>query len=379
MSFYSDSYFGLNVDGGTNLIKCIRISSLSAALLVQCIIGITAVRKMRKNRNLNVVLTSLFLMCLFCACAFSVCLIALHSAWGHQGDDYDMGITQQIVYFIHCLSIGCFFTTLLLIFSRRLYVIFKDTVYRMSSAQIIMFKVIEWVGLIAWIVFSVLVSFTSLWRNRIVQSMLYVVLCLYMIGCILALHLFVLNLSRLAKTLGITSNLRMIVTDSQNGRTSKPDDIKLRPQQRDLSNLAAKSMLLFMIAIGSTIISDVIIAFGINFNSGLRDCIYDWDLCVNLWCIYLQFAFAKDHYKKCCGCCDRRLRRWTSKETQRRIYKHSMDLMQGKSQDGSISPQLSISPVSSNSMPAPNTLSIPDISSSGGMQNEVDVAAAGSD
>merc|ERR1719362_1753155 len=41
------------------------------------------------------------------------------------------------------------------------------------------------------------------------------------------------------------------------------------------------------------------------------------DLIVNLMCIYLQFAFAKELYFKLCGCCDRQCRRVTQRKSKR--------------------------------------------------------------
>merc|ERR1712187_74826 len=67
-----------------------------------------------------------------------------------------------------------------------------------------------------------------------------------------------------------------------------------------------------MILFASAIISSVVfmmLSFTVNYESGLRGVFYVADLTVNLWCIYLQFSFAKDHYQRCCGFCGKLCRK----------------------------------------------------------------------
>ena len=51
--------------------------------------------------------------------------------------------------------------------------------------------------------------------------------------------------------------------------------------------------------------------------------LYCMDFFINLLCLYLQFAFAADHYRKCCGFLDSPCRAMVSKRTKRDIHRLS--------------------------------------------------------
>merc|ERR1712150_345246 len=99
-------------------------------------------------------------------------------------------------------------------------------------------------------------------------------------------------------------------------------------QQQTLSDLSSKYTMLFVIALVSTILFHFMILL---VNVYLRSNFMVIDLCINLWCVYLQFAFAKDHYVKCCGYCDARCRNYNSRRTRKTIHKLSMELSIDKS------------------------------------------------
>merc|ERR1712045_121383 len=55
-------------------------------------------------------------------------------------------------------------------------------------------------------------------------------------------------------------------------------------------------------------------------------CVAASSCCVNLWCLYLQFAFAATSYQRCCGWCDIRCRDCGRNRMKTLIYRNSNDL-----------------------------------------------------
>merc|ERR1711879_790950 len=98
---------------------------------------------------------------------------------------------------------------------------------------------------------------------------------------------------------------------------------ELDPQQQQLSDVAAKYMMLFAIAMGTTILIYGL-SSSVELPGELRHSLMEIDLSVNLLCIYVQFAFAKDHYGRCCGCCDKRFNGIVSRRMEVVIKKHMM-------------------------------------------------------
>merc|ERR1711879_184277 len=108
-----------------------------------------------------------------------------------------------------------------------------------------------------------------------------------------------------------------------------PNDVELNRQQQTYSDLSAKSMMLFGIAIMSSILLFSLM-FTVEAESGMRAIFLMIDFCINLWCIYLQFTFAKKQYKKCCGWCDRRCKGCMLYRTRRMIHAHDLSMFQKK-------------------------------------------------
>merc|ERR1711941_120302 len=79
---------------------------------------------------------------------------------------------------------------------------------------------------------------------------------------------------------------------------------------------------------GFTITSSILcVLLMLSVDIGRRAPFLTLDFCVNLWCMYLQFAFAKKHYMKCCGWCDERCRNFGLKRTQKIFDKNSNELI----------------------------------------------------
>ena len=116
-----------------------------------------------------------------------------------------------------------------------------------------------------------------------------------------------------------------------------PIDMKLKPQQQKLAALAIKSMLLFVIQISSTIFISCILSFA--FPRTLWEAFYVIDLTINYFCAYLQFAFAMEHYRKCCGFCDDKFRRIMFNRIKREMSNHSTSQSQAKTGEAPVRSQ----------------------------------------
>ena len=322
----SEGYLNLDIDPTSNGARIINTSIRITTLLLQCTIGVIAIIKMRRHRHINMTFNVCFMMCLLFACAISVSSLSLLFTFGYWDMETirnDIGLS--IVFFINFMSIGCFFLSVLAIFVLKLYLTFRESAYQMSSLMIIVFGVIICMmficslllsSLFFWVPFSVWI-----WAHN---TLFIIGGTLYVVGCVLAVSFFISNLSKLAKAQRISL---------YKSNVSK-EDIKLNPQQRKLSDLAAKYMMLFVIEIGSSIFN-IILVLAVNATSGLRVTMFTIDAVVNLFCIYLQFAFAENHYRKCCGYCDRRFRRAISTRTRTAVYKHTLESIDSISDEGS--------------------------------------------
>ena len=323
-----EGYLKLNIDPTSAGAKIINTSIRIAALLLQCAIEVIAIIKMRRHRHINMTFNVCFMLCLLFACANNVSSLSLlftFEYWDVEVIRNDVGLST--VFFINFMSIGCFFLSILAIFVLKLYLTFKESVYRMSSLMMIVFGVIICVMFICilvissfffWVPFSV-----WFWAHN---TLFILCTTLYVIGCVLAVSFFISNLSKLAKARRISLYKSSV----------RKEDIKLNPQQQQLSDIAAKYVMLFSIEIGSSLFS-MMLVLAVNVTSGLRVTMFTIDVFINLFCIYLQFAFAGNHYRKCCGYCDRRFRGAIAMRTRTAIYKHTLESMDMKSDEGGAS------------------------------------------
>ena len=132
----------------------------------------------------------------------------------------------------------------------------------------------------------------------------------YLIGSASAVRLFVANLSELMR---LQSGSQRKVSDS-------PKDIALNAKQQRTLHLSSRYILLFLVAILSTILAFLSVQTWPN----LLALFWSIDLCVNVWCLYLQFAFAADHYRKCCGCLDTCCTSMVAGSARRSIHRDSL-------------------------------------------------------
>merc|ERR1740123_2208157 len=98
------------------------------------------------------------------------------------------------------------------------------------------------------------------------------------------------------------------------------DEVNLDKNQQGYSDLAARYLLLFAVAICSDS-ACYFLAFGFSSHSGLRYFVMAVDYTVNISCVYLQFSFANKQYQRYCGCMDALFRRQITKRTRTSIHR----------------------------------------------------------
>merc|ERR1719189_736248 len=118
--------------------------------------------------------------------------------------DNDTALT--ILQFNELLFIGLFQCSVLLTFIVRLYVTFKPSTYRMSNKLIVMFVVIMTLMTLSWFAFCPVFVFTDI-ANSELSPIAISFFFLYVIGCVLAVHFFVSNLSQLIESRVTTPRL----------------------------------------------------------------------------------------------------------------------------------------------------------------------------
>lgn len=298
---HSEDAFSLNESDHEPPDMTMNVISLvihSIALMVQIIIGITALSKISRVKGINKGLTALFIFNLFCGCSYTISTFI------------DIANASPTIEFIQWVCLGYFFQSLLWTLVFRLHTTFKQSTYRMSRRTMLIFIMIMFPGTIGWLIWPALLVYTDT-NQWIVLSVVGVLDILYFIGCVLAVIVFVGNISKLMK-IGVTT--------PASPRNLSEKDIKLSIQQQRLSDLSAKYIMLFAMAIASTILLNIVAAFVF----ALRSAVWSIDLAVNILMLYLQFITAKVHYQKWCGFCDRKCREFMSKRTKTEIYRHSI-------------------------------------------------------
>merc|ERR550525_1402745 len=98
--------------------------------------------------------------------------------------------------------------------------------------------------------------------------------------------------------------------------------IQLDSRQQQLSDVASKYMMLFAMAMFSSVLTYSTLLYIVNLDSGLRHSFSAMDTTVSLYCIALQFTFATKHYNKVCAFCDRKCMDIGSQRTKRIIHRH---------------------------------------------------------
>ena len=229
-------------------------------------------------------------------------------------DDVGGDHIEKIIEFVTVVSFGFFFQSLLWTFVFRLYITFKESDHPISPKLIVVFIGIIFIELAGWIVFCALFVFMEDTNPLISFSLGLSLLFLYIIGSGLAVIGYISKLSNLANRERTLINLNLSARH-----------IELDRAQQSITTLSAKYLLLFAIAIGSTILMNISSYF-VNIGSGLRSPILALDMCINTFCIFLQFSFAGNQYRKCCGYCHAKCSGRMALRTKNGMYQHAMTM-----------------------------------------------------
>jgi len=308
----------------------IELSGVGIAFMILLMIGALAFYKMQQHPDSGRTLKFMFLLSFLSATSWLICSI-VGATLALTSDSNKLLSVQtafiKISYVSHpsipfvvysqIVLLNLFTTTLLATLVLRLHVTFRETVYKMTANTVRLFVVIFiilFVSGLSWLIALILMfndheNIDSIFGLLDVGSFFIV----YNLGSFLAVRFFVNNLNKLAVS---RVNSQRDVT-----RTPSADAIQLNKHQQKLLNLSAKYILLFVVSILSTILSTVLVLF---VSTEMADLFVSIDLCINLFCLYLQFAFAAGHYKKCCFRLDSRCRKTVSNRVKRAIHRNAL-------------------------------------------------------
>lgn len=179
----------------------------------------------------------------------------------------------------------------------RLWVTFEGSALEISKKTIYLFVII-FVFQFVTITINSIGNYSIVYVDGnigwfLVLFALFLGLPLYIIGCVLAVRLFVKRLSETAR----------MQANSQHDLSLEAEDLSLNSRQQKLLFLSAKYMLLFLVAILST---GLTFCFSYIVSLKLSIVFASFDVCVNLFCLCLQFKFAGKYYRKYCGYLDSR-------------------------------------------------------------------------
>ena len=247
-----DGYFNLWSESFESTTNPISLALKAFVLITQCTIGIMGVYKMLQRSKGNKVgsgTQNLFISSWLLA---SICTTIgiIHIVLGYCSID-----TKVITTFIFSVSYGFFFISLLSTLAWRLHVTFNESVYRMSPFirySFIALLIFLSIGSVANAVPVLILDYFH-WKSILVYTST-ILLILYFISSGLAVYVFACNLSKLAKSR--STSMRDIGIDPKKA-------VQLTRQQQDLSDLAARYIMLFLIAITSTALS--LVSFEITY------------------------------------------------------------------------------------------------------------------
>ena len=314
MSFLTEGYLHLNIDGSSPTVRYISISIQSTAFLIQFVICMVAIVAIRRNPQTNWVLKIFFLASAFAALLTSITSPLMDVFRGENDfveavQDHNMNIGFKITSFIWNISGTCFLVSILCTVIVKLYLTFKQTAFKMSMIRLNMVIPIFCMFMLTYSVLHFIFGVYGLGWVLLLSSFL-----LYIAGCFFAVYCFVTRLLALA----------MFQATTPRNMDVAPGDRSLNLNQQQLADLATKTMMLFGFQITSTIL--IICALALALPWVMRRNVYCIDITINLFCSYLQFAWAEKHYRKCCGCCDDIFRSVTSKWIRRKIFAHSTSM-----------------------------------------------------
>ena len=303
----------------------IEIVGMMITFIIHLFIGVIAYLKMRSTESkFRVELVFLFFVCFITALLFTGGRVSANIIYLISGANPLTPMIFLICEYIYYFFVDMLFVTLVI----RLYVVFKGTSLEMTKKTVYSFVIL----LVFWNILLIFCGFGLYYAEYVNEktgtilyySALFPSFVLYVAGAALAVQLFVKNLSTVAKM----QNL------SPRASSKQADDIPLNAKQMNVLRLSAKYILLYFVAVFSSGLAFSLFHIVSQEYSGI---FFSVDLCVNLSCLYLQFAFAKRHYLKCCGCLDSRCSAIVLKKTKMEMHRESMSVGQARTRTSAAS------------------------------------------
>ena len=315
MGGINEGYLNISIDGHKRVLNILCLIFESGVLLFHILIGIVAARKMLYTQDLNGTLNLVFICTLFWSMMADIGLIIWRFAW-----DLD-SFLWKISFALFFVGYNNFMISMLATLVLRLHLTFKGSIYRISSIASFIFSFV--LLLMFGILIKCAVDIFIVEREDWFANIYYIAIAwfiLYFIVSVVAVFMFIKRLVNLVKALNRTNTAVQC-------HTPTVKDIELDKRQQELSDLAAKYVMLYLIAVISMIL---MWGMSLSVHEMIRPAFLAIDLCINILCLYLQFSFADNHYRGCCGFCDKRFRGTMSFQTRNVIHKQSLELRDAK-------------------------------------------------
>lgn len=307
-------------DEAVKVIRIINISGSAIALIIELVIGTMMFTKLRnanngtkseKNKTSNT-LNYLFIS--------SFILAVLISTYNLTSSIISLIIEWQRKMWLPAVRNLCYWFLLLTLLGTlvmRLHVTFGHSAFKITIKTVYVFItifVLEFLICILWGIGAIFDSNGDFDTGGTIREVSVILFSsLYIIGSAFAVSLFVVKLSKIAR----------LQVASQGTLPVSPQDIELNTRQQQMLDVSARYILLFFIAALSSILYVVLLN---TISRKLGGFFFGIEFCVNLLCLYLQFAFAAEHYRKCCGCLDPCCRKMVSGRAKQLIHKESMEV-----------------------------------------------------
>jgi len=325
MDFILDGFFGIKIDASDPVIGGIIVALLGVMLIIQAIIGVVSFWHIRRAKKLKRRFKILYYGTVFLAILATLTMIFHNMVVIVY--HYTALIAVLVASIWYCTML--YFPLSLLIFLvMRLHVTFDNTVFELSQTSYTIFAVI----LVTLFIIPLSIPLIFVLSHDLKDDdykldvdmyppwfliaffVIYTVyFMIYAAGSGLAVYHFVHTLRELAKT----HHEHADSPTSSSETELPPKEVTLNKHQQKASDLAARYLLLFGVALASDGLCHTL---GYAFSlTSIRSLFFVANIVVNLLCVYLQFGFAEHHYNGYCGCLDEPARRKLSRSTSRYI------------------------------------------------------------
>jgi len=305
-----------------NVLRIIKISGIVVAFFVQLTIGLSAYCKIRKDSTTSTArraITFMFGLSFGSACLATTGLLA------ETALAVKLEYSCFTLHFLSCLNTGTvmiFYQTLLATLVLRLHFVFQGSEFAMSPNTGRLFAIIFLV--LATSMMLVLVHQIFEVGHSFYWSSVFILASAYFVGSLLSVLFFARNLSKLAESMDVP----------QRQLTLQRNEVSLDVKQQKLMDLSTKYVLLFLAAILSTSLAGV---FALFISDIMVHFFAAVDLSINVFCLYLQFGFATDLYRRSFRCLDSRCKALISSRMRKNLHRrHTIGSVSG-SHSGSVS------------------------------------------